>query len=75
MPSQTPLPALIESRRLASANGCYVIEKGARYLVYRKTPARPVFLGYRSTPEALRAFVVRLINNCYAALLKRRKDV
>lgn len=60
MPRQTPLPVLIESRRIARSAGCYVIEKGARYLVYRKTAVRPVLLGYRSTPEALRAFVKRI---------------
>jgi len=60
MPNQTPLPALIESRRIAREAGCYVIEKGTRYLVYRKTAARPVLLGHRSTPEALRAFVKRI---------------
>jgi len=62
MPRQTPLPALIESRRIAREGGCYVIEKCDRYLVYRKTAARAVYLGYRTTPAALRTFVQRLVS-------------
>lgn len=51
---------LIEARQLASAHGCMVIERGGKYLVYRNTTARPVFVGSRSTPETLRAFVRRV---------------
>ena len=52
--------ALTEARQLASAHGCMVIDRGGKYLVYRKTADRPVFVGSRSTPEALRAFVRRV---------------
>lgn len=62
MPRLTSLQPVKEAMKIARDHGCYVIEKGDRYLVYRKTPARPVFLGYRTTPEALRAFVRKLTN-------------
>lgn len=55
----TPRP-LIEARRLAADHGCMVTECGGKFLVYRKTTARPVFLGSRGTPESLRAFVRRV---------------
>lgn len=52
--------ALTQARQLASAHGCMVIERGGKYLVFRKTAARPVLVGARSTPETLRAFVRRV---------------
>jgi len=55
----TPRP-LIEARQLARAHGCMVTERGGQYLVYRTTAARPVFVGSRTSPEALRAFVRRV---------------
>ena len=51
---------LTQARQLASAHGCMVIDRGGKYLVYRKTALRPVYLGSRGTPEALRAFVRRV---------------
>lgn len=51
---------LIEARQLAKAHGCMVTERGGKYHVYRKTAARPVYVGSRSTPETLRAFVRRV---------------
>ncbi len=51
---------LTQARQLASAHGCMVIDRGGKYLVYRKTAARPVYVGSRSTPETLRAFVRRV---------------
>lgn len=47
---------LIEAKRIANAHGCYVVEKGEQYLVFRKT-FKPTFVGSRATPEALRSFV------------------
>ena len=51
---------LIEAHQLAKAHGCMITEHGGKYLVYRKTAERPVFVGSRSTPETLRAFVRRV---------------
>lgn len=52
--------ALTQARQLASAHGCMVIDRGGKYLVYRKTGLRPVYLGSRGTPETLRTFVRRV---------------
>lgn len=46
-----------QAQQIAHAGGCFVVPRAGRYLVYRKTPARVVYLGSRSTLEALRAFV------------------
>lgn len=60
--ARNPLQVLKEAKRIAADHGCIVSEKGGKYLVYRKTPMRPVYLGSRGTPEALRAFVCRVTN-------------
>lgn len=48
---------LAEANRIAQAGGCYIVKRAAMYLVFRKTAARPTYVGARATPEALRAFV------------------
>lgn len=60
--ARNPLQVLKEAKQIANDHGCMVSEKGGKYLVYRKTPMRPVHLGSRGTPEALRAFVCRVTN-------------
>lgn len=57
MPIRTPAQTVREAKNLAANHGCMVVEKDGKYLVYRKNPARPIYLGLRSTPEALRTFV------------------
>ena len=59
MPS-TPAQTLREARNLASNNGCFVSDKDGKWLVYRKTDVRLVYLGQRSTPDALYRFVRNL---------------
>lgn len=54
-------PLLAEARRIAREGGCFVSEKDGAYRVFRKTAARAVYLGYRTTPSALRQFVQRLV--------------
>ena len=51
---------LIEARRITKAAGCFVSEKDGAWRVFRKTALRPVLLGFRSTPAALRDFVRRI---------------
>lgn len=51
---------LLEARRMARAAGCFISEKNGAWRVFRKTAMRPVYLGFRSTPAALRDFVRRL---------------
>ena len=62
MTKQTIDP-LKEARRLARAAGLFVVEKGADFCLYRKTPARAVYLGKRSNPAGL----FSLVKRCAAA--------
>lgn len=55
----TPLQQYKEARQIASDYGMFVVDKGGRYVLYRKTPTRPVWLGQRSDPGALRSLVCR----------------
>lgn len=49
--------ALREIRNRAANGGCFVTERNGRFEVYRKTAARPVYLGSRSSLPGLRTFV------------------
>lgn len=60
--ARNPLQVLKEAKQIAADHGCIVSEKNGKYLVYRKTPMRQVYLGMRGTPEALRAFVCSVTN-------------
>lgn len=60
--TRDPRQVLKEARQIANDHGCIVSEKDGKYVVYRKTPTRPVYLGSRGTPEALRAFVCKVTN-------------
>lgn len=51
-----------EACQIARDHGCFVIERGGFYMVYRRTPERPVYLGKRSTAPALRRFVCQVTN-------------
>lgn len=59
---RNPIQVLKEAKQIARDHGCFVVEKAGRYLVYRKTPGRVVYLGFRSTPETLRPFVCKVTN-------------
>ncbi len=52
--------ALREIRNRAANGGCFVTEKDGRYLVFRKNPARAIYLGSRSSITGLRSFVSRV---------------
>lgn len=58
----TPQQQFKEAKQIAKDHGCLVIEKGTRFLVYRKTPVRLVYLGSRRTAETLREFVCKVTN-------------
>lgn len=62
MPRHTPQKQFKEAKQIASDHGCFVVEKGGRYLVYRRTPMRPVYLGARSSASALRSFICKVTN-------------
>lgn len=46
-----------EAQQLAKDHGMFVVDKGGRYLLYRKLPRRNVYLGFRTTVESFRRFV------------------
>ena len=60
--ARNPIQVLKEAKQIARDHGCFVTEKSGKYLVYRQTPARPVYLGSRGTPETLRSFVCKVTN-------------
>lgn len=57
-----PKPAtdyLKEARRIANDAGLFFTCKGEEFTLYRKTPARVVYLGKRSSAANLCSFVKR----------------
>jgi len=62
MRKHSPLQQYKEARRIAADHNMFVVDKGSRYLLYRKTPTQAVYLGMRSDPSALRSFVCRCAN-------------
>lgn len=53
----SPLQQLKEAQQFAHDHGMFVVDKGSRYLLYRKMHHRNVFLGTRASPAALLKFV------------------
>ena len=62
MTRHSPLQQIKEAKQIALDHGCFVVEKADKYLVYRKMPVKPVFLGARGTPASLRNFVCKVTN-------------
>ena len=62
MTRHSPLQQLKEAKQIAQDHGCFVSERGGRYLLYRKTTPRPTLVGHCVTPEALRRMVCRATN-------------
>ena len=56
---RNPLQVLKEAKQIAIDYGMFVVEKSGKYLLYRKNPARAIYLGSRGSVDGLRAFVVR----------------
>lgn len=50
---------LKEARKIARDSNLYFVEIGTEFKLYRKTPARPVYLGKRSSAANLCSFVKR----------------
>lgn len=54
---------VVEAKQIASDYGLLLVEKTyakqTGYLLYRKTAARLVFLGRRSTPKGIRSLVTK----------------
>lgn len=62
MRQHSPQQQFSEARQIAADHNMFVVDKGNRFLLYRKTPARPVFLGMRTNASALRSLVCRCAN-------------
>jgi hypothetical protein len=60
--TRNPLQVLKEAKQIARDHGCFVVEKGGKYLVFRVTPTGNAYLGSRGTPQTLRAHVCKLTN-------------
>lgn len=60
--TRNPIRVIKEAKQIAKDHGCVVSERGGKFIVYRLTPDRPVYLGSRSTPTALRAYVCKVTN-------------
>jgi len=56
----TTAPNLADIRRTARLVGCVIADRDTRYLVFRITRVRPVFIGARSSLSALRDFMRRI---------------
>lgn len=57
----TPRQPFNDAKKLASAHNLFVREQSSEYLLYRRMPTRAVYIGKRSTPETLLAFVRKVI--------------
>lgn len=58
----TPRQQFKEAQQIARDHGLFVVEKAGKYLLYRKTPVKPVYLGARCSAETLRSFVCKVVN-------------
>lgn len=55
----SPDDLLKQAEQLARTHNMFFTRNGEEFTLYRRTPTRPVFLGRRSTPSALRQLVSR----------------
>ena len=59
MGQSTPVEQLEEARMIARTHNMFVVSKGERFSLFRRTSVRPVFLGERSSAAELRSLVSR----------------
>ncbi len=60
MPKQrNPLQVLKEAKQIAVDHAMFVVEKSGKYLLYRKNPARAIYLGARGSLNGIHALVMR----------------
>lgn len=53
----TPLQQFKEACQIARDHGCFVVDRGDNYLLYRKQPDRNVYIGSPRSAEGLRRLV------------------
>lgn len=63
----SPLQQLKEAKAIAAAYGIFVVEKPGRFLLYRSSQPRNIYLGYRSAIADFRHFVEACAGNKKAA--------
>lgn len=59
MDPRDPVEQLHDAEQIARSHNMFVIRRGDRFLLFRRTRSRPVFLGARSEAAALRSLVSR----------------
>jgi hypothetical protein len=62
MTRHSPQQQFKQAQQIARDHGCFVVEKGGEFSLYRRMAMRNVFIGKRRTPEALHALVCRATN-------------
>jgi len=62
MTRHSPLQKFKQAKQIAQDHGLTIVEKPGDYRLYRKMALRIVFVGRRSTPEALYALVCKATN-------------
>lgn len=58
----SPQQQFKEAKQIAADHGLYVVEKAGKYLLYRRNPQKPIYLGARSSAQSLRSFVCKIAN-------------
>lgn len=57
---RTPLQQYKEAQQMAHDGGCFICQKAGRFLGYRKTTTRNVFVGRTTHVSSLRRLVGRI---------------
>lgn len=52
-----PLQQWREAQQIAADYNMFIVHKGDKYVLYRKLPTRPVYLGQRGSVSGIRALV------------------
>lgn len=52
-----PMQQWKEAQQIALDYNMFIVQKGDKYLLYRKLATRPLFLGQRGSVPGIRAFV------------------
>lgn len=58
----SPIQQIKEAKQIARDHGLFVVEKGGKFLLYRCSTPRNVFIAQRGTPESLRQLVCKVAN-------------
>jgi hypothetical protein len=62
MTRHSPLKQFKQAKQIAQDHGLFIVDKPGDYRLYRKMALRIVFIGKRSTPEALYTLVCKATN-------------